>query len=140
MVGVSLLAASYNGLFDLNPHNKQVTRVCRDLEDLDTGIAKFVMHAGRPPTGLEGLSALVIRPTTLERRRGWVQALKAIPSDPWGNAYVYRASTTGTQTTVTIASPGPDGTPNTEDDIETDPRTYSIGDVADGPGGPKGSP
>lgn len=129
LIGVILggfILASYSGLIGGNPHNKRVEQVDRDLQTLETGIAKFAMHAGRPPTEAEGLAALVVRPATLEPARDWVQVLKAIPSDPWKNAYTYRAAINGNHVITTIVSPSCDGTLKTEDDLETDPRDYLI--------------
>lgn len=59
------------------------------IEALGLALDAFRLHAGRYPTSQEGLGALWQRPTSLEGAWRGPYLRKAVPLDPWGNAYVY---------------------------------------------------
>ena len=73
------------------------------------------MIAGAYPTTEQGLDALVTLPTTDPVPQRGKQQFRALPTDPWGNDYSY--SYHPTTNTFSLASPGPDGTISTSDDI-----------------------
>jgi len=87
-----------------------------DIATLKTALGKFEMAAGRYPTESEGLQALVQRPSSLPESVNWQRGLetRTVPTDPWGNDYVYRRPSEGE---YELFSMGPDGRPDTEDDI-----------------------
>jgi general secretion pathway protein G len=74
---------------------------------------------GRYPTTAQGLNALRVQPTTAPEPKKWKGPyLKSdIPSDPWGNAYVYRSPGQKNPDGYDLVSAGPDGSEGTEDDI-----------------------
>jgi general secretion pathway protein G len=86
------------------------------LESLRSGIRDFDMKVGRLPTPSEGLQALVERPAGLPESVNWRRCLdsRTVPTDPWGNDYVYRRPREGE---YELFSKGPDGQADTEDDI-----------------------
>jgi general secretion pathway protein G len=81
-----------------------------DLQSLSIALSTFQVDTGRLPTTTEGLSAL-LTPSPALPNGPYIQR-RAI--DPWGNPYVYRPLT---PTTFDLRSAGPDGKPNTPDDI-----------------------
>ncbi|MFW6133452.1 MAG: type II secretion system major pseudopilin GspG [Planctomycetota bacterium] len=86
------------------------------ISALKQGLKSFDMHAGRLPTTAEGLDALVRRPAGLDEDQwdGPYLDEPEIPTDPWGNAYVYRNEG---ESDYVLFSPGPDGKAGTEDDV-----------------------
>ncbi len=83
------------------------------------GLGTFEMTCGRFPTTSEGLNALVKRPSGLPAVIKWKECLEAtqVPLDPWGREYVYRCPGTVNPRKYDLFSVGPDGKPDTEDDI-----------------------
>jgi general secretion pathway protein G len=67
----------------------QVARA--QIESLDKALDQFRLDMRRYPSAEEGLEALVAKPGNAA---GWngPYLKKSLPSDPWGRAYVYRAS------------------------------------------------
>jgi general secretion pathway protein G len=82
------------------------------LASLSTALNTFAADTGRLPTTAEGLSALLTAPPALASWHG--PYITRPPVDPWGNPYVFRILTS---TTFDLRSAGPDGQPNTADDI-----------------------
>lgn len=78
-----------------------------------TPLNMYYADVGSYPSRLDGLIAA---PPDLKNPAKWGGPYmeKTIPADPWGNPYVYEAS--GDQ--YMVRSSGPDGQPNTADDIE----------------------
>jgi type II secretion system protein G len=61
-----------------------------DMENINTALIKFKNDVGRFPTSTEKLSILVH--STNETVKGWNGPyLSRLPSDPWGNPYIYRS-------------------------------------------------
>ena len=60
------------------------------IEELGAGLDLFHLEVGRYPTTEEGLSALTVKPTGVEKWYGPYLKKKNIPADPWGNDYHYR--------------------------------------------------
>lgn len=57
---------------------------------LEKSLDQFRLDVGRYPSTEQGLAALTIRPQNLERWAG-PYLKKAVPADPWGNNYQYKA-------------------------------------------------
>jgi general secretion pathway protein G len=84
------------------------------VENIAMALEAFSFDCARYPTAAEGLGALKTTPG----EPGWKGPYlkRAIPKDPWGNAYVYvfpglRAPD------CDVYSPGPDHQAGTEDDL-----------------------
>lgn len=81
-----------------------------------TPIMLFKLDVGRYPTTEEGLNALMVSPDAISNR--WKGPyVRSISLDPWGNAYQYRFPALKSKDGYDIWSNGPDGQPDTEDDI-----------------------
>lgn len=71
----------------------------------------------------DGLDALIKAPADENKARSWDSEGylddEVIPADPWGNPYIYEylGATDGARDFPRIRSSGPDGQPNTDDDI-----------------------
>lgn len=65
------------------------TRIHQDFQSIRAAITMFKDVSGRLPTGEEGISALVRRPSSLNPSAPWQQICSASPLDPWGRAYGY---------------------------------------------------
>lgn len=90
-----------------------------DLEMLDKAIGFFQTDMARLPTHTEGLKALVVQPFEAEAWSG-PYLKRGIPTDPWGNAYVYHRARPRGVKAYTVLSRGPDGVEGTSDDIVTE--------------------
>ena len=84
----------------------QVARA--QIESLEKALDQYRLDMRRYPTAEEGLEALVAKPSTAQSWSG-PYLKKALPKDPWGNAYVYR--TPGQKGEFELLSYGRDGKP-----------------------------
>ena len=84
----------------------QVARA--QVESLEKALDQFRLDMRRYPTAEEGLDALVSKPTNATTWSG-PYLKKAVPTDPWGHAYVYR--TPGAKGEFDLFSYGRDGKP-----------------------------
>lgn len=91
-----------------------------DLATLESALEQYSLDAGSYPTQQQGLNALRTRPNDLAedryRRGGY---LKRLQKDPWGNVYLYNRPGRLSGGSYDVYSAGPDGRPNTEDDVLT---------------------
>lgn len=89
------------------------------IASLKSSLTQFDMDCGRLPTTGEGLGALVERPTGLAESIKWQAYLddKKLPTDPWGNEYIYRQPGMTNTDGFDLFSKGPDGVEGTADDI-----------------------
>ena len=61
------------------------------IEAFGSALDLYYLDVGRYPPASEGLTALVRRPSGIEVWNGPYLKGGAVPPDPWGNVYVYRA-------------------------------------------------
>lgn len=78
------------------------------IDSFQKALASYRIDVGNFPTTEEGLSALVTKPATAAKWSGPYLS-KAIPLDPWGKPYIYRAP--GAKSEYEIISYGKDGQP-----------------------------
>ena len=78
------------------------------VESLEKALDQFRLDMRRYPTAEEGLEALVSKPANATTWSG-PYLKKAVPTDPWGHAYVYR--TPGGKSEFDLFSYGRDGKP-----------------------------
>jgi general secretion pathway protein G len=95
------------------PSRKAVAQ--SDVAAMEAALDAFEVDVGRLPTSTEGLAALVQRPTSVERWAGPYLPPRRLLTDPWGNPYRYDPWLSDDQGRVW--SLGPDGKPDTADDI-----------------------
>lgn len=77
------------------------------MENLASALDLFYLDAGRYPTTEEGLAALVRRPAGVSSWSGPYLKSNAVPKDPWGHPYLYRAP--GQSAPYDVGSLGPEG-------------------------------
>lgn len=77
------------------------------IEMLGAALDAYRLHTGRYPSTQEGLNALWLRPSGASDAWRGPYVRKAIPLDPWGNAYEY-ASANGAEE-YELRSLGSDG-------------------------------
>lgn len=92
-------------------------KVMSDLVALESTLDMYRLDNNRYPTTEQGLRALVSKPTVQPEPRNYRQDgyIRRLPQDPWGGDY--QLLNPGQYSDIDIFSPGPDGVPNTEDDI-----------------------
>ena len=93
------------------------------ITQLESGLKLFKVDNGFYPDTQQGLDALIVAPTTgREPRRydpnGYLEG-EQIPFDQWGSEFIYIGPDQSGGNTYEIISPGPDGVPQTEDDISS---------------------
>lgn len=69
----------------------EVTAAKAQLDALDKALQAFRIDVGRYPTDAEGLSALTVQPSGAEGRWRGPYLKAAVPLDPWGTPYQFRA-------------------------------------------------
>ncbi len=83
------------------------------IEMLGAALDAYRLDNGRYPTTEQGLAALWQAPTVEPRAPNWrgPYLRKAVPLDPWGQAYVYGAPGTQSNSGYDLLSYGADGKP-----------------------------
>jgi len=87
-----------------------------DISNLETALDAFEVDTGRYPTSQEGLTALTQQPGGLTDWKG-PYLKRAVPNDPWGNAYVYRIPGQHNTEGYDLYSAGPNGQEGDTDDV-----------------------
>ncbi len=117
MVILSVLAAVVVPKFTRRSEQARVTAARADIANLEVALDAFEIDTGRYPSTQEGLAALVDEPTDV---RNWYGPYikRGVPSDPWGNPYVYRYPGEHNEEGYDLHSYGPDGQSGGGDDID----------------------
>jgi general secretion pathway protein G len=86
------------------------------IEMLGAALDAYRLDNGRYPSTEQGLVALWQAPTAEPRAANWrgPYLRKAVPADPWGAPYVYRAPGTQSASGYDLLSLGADGKPGGE--------------------------
>jgi general secretion pathway protein G len=102
-------------LIMINQANISATKAT--LKTLHNAVIEFKMDTGRFPTEAEGLIALIEQPVDVENYQtgGYIGSTQ-LPKDPWGNDFIYELNPESGEPFL-IRSCGPDGQPETEDDL-----------------------
>ncbi len=87
--------------------NIQTTQT--QIEQLGSALDMFRLEVGRYPTTAEGLEALIRQPPGVSRWNGPYLRRSTIPTDAWGNEFVYRSP--GEHGPYDLLSYGADGSP-----------------------------
>ena len=88
------------------------------IESFSSSLDLFYLDAGRYPTSSEGLTALTERPGNAAIWNGPYLKTGAVPLDPWGHVYTYRApGEHGPYEIVSFGSDGQEGGSGTAADI-----------------------
>jgi general secretion pathway protein G len=91
------------------------------IESFSSSLDLFYLDVGRYPTAGEGLEALVQRPGNADIWNGPYLKTGAVPTDPWGHTYVYRApAERGPYQILSLGSDGQEGGTGTAADLSND--------------------
>jgi general secretion pathway protein G len=81
------------------------------IESFESSLDLFYLDAGRYPSTIEGLTALVKRPAGLASWSGPYLKSGNVPNDPWGRPYGYKSpGEHGAYDIVSFGAGGPGGT------------------------------
>ena len=95
MVIIGLLAGYVGPRFFSQIGKSEVSTTKAQIDAFEKGLDQYRIDVGRYPSSEQGLQALMTAPAGESRWQG-PYLRKAVPADPWGNAYRY-------------ANPGPNG-------------------------------
>ena|ERR1700730_7641259 len=88
------------------------------IESLNSALDLFYLDTGRYPSGAEGLTVLVQRPTEATGWNGPYLKGGFVPKDPWGHVYVYRSpGEHGPYDIISYGADGQEGGTGTASDI-----------------------
>lgn len=111
---IGLLAAYVGPRYVAQLGKSEVTAARAQIEALARALESYRVDNGNYPPSANGLIALRIRPANQPHWNGpYLQ--KDVPLDPWGNAYVYRPTSTGGRD-FELLSYGRDGRPGGTDE------------------------
>ena len=111
-----LVGAGIYSLGDVTSSGKR-TRAKADLNALTAALRGYEVDNTFLPTTEQGLMALVTKPSSRPTPQNWTNKLKKPLLDSWGNPYHYRRPGTKDKGGFDVFSAGPDGLPETADDI-----------------------
>ncbi|KKO65096.1 MULTISPECIES: type II secretion system major pseudopilin GspG [Janthinobacterium] len=109
IVIIGLLAAYVGPKYFAQLGKSEVTVAKAQIEAFEKSLDTYRLDVGRYPTTEEGLAALLVAPPAAGTRWNGPYLKKAVPLDPWGHAYQYRAP--GSKGEYDIVSMGKDGQP-----------------------------
>jgi general secretion pathway protein G len=117
LVILATLAAIVTPKFTKRSEQARITATRTQIAQFEVALDAFEIDVGRYPTTVEGLRALVERPTS--DAEAWQQAYlkRDIPLDPWGNEYLYRYPGQHNEDGYDLYSYGPDRKLGGDDDI-----------------------
>jgi len=114
LVILAVLAAVVVPKFTNRSEQARTTAAQTDISVIEGAIDQFEVDNGRFPTNDEGIGALVQAPGNVQSWRG-PYIKRGIPTDPWGNPYVYRYPGTNNPSSYDLFSTGPDGREGNDD-------------------------
>ena len=115
VVAIIALLAAYVGPKYFSQVGKSEQAVARSqIEAISRALGAYRLDVGNFPSTEEGLGALLNKPANAAKWNG-PYLEKAVPPDPWGRAYIYRAPGAN-NADFDIASYGKDGQPGGEGD------------------------
>ena len=85
----------------------RVSAAKTDVSNLMQSLKLYKLDNQRYPTTEQGLTALVVKPTTGPTPINWKPYLDKLPNDPWGNPYQYLNP--GIKGEIDVMSLGADG-------------------------------
>ncbi len=101
----------------------QKQKVQSDLLGFKEMLAAYQLESGALPTTEQGLKVLWSRPTVEPVPQHWRAMLESETLDPWQHSYQYRNPGKHNPDRYDVFSLGPDGLPDTADDIGNWPDT-----------------
>ena len=107
------------------PDEARVAVAKTDIRTIAASLEMYRLDARTYPTTAQGLQALIEKPVDAPVPASWASGgyLPAMPADPWGNPYLYRApSDAGTYDLTSLGADGVAGGDGVDADI-TNNRT-----------------
>jgi general secretion pathway protein G len=117
LVILGILAAIVVPKFSGRTNDAKIAAATTEIASFTTALNAFEVDTGTFPRGKEGLQFLVTAPSDVTGWKGPYLSKNEIPLDPWLQPYNYEAPGRNNQSGFDLSSNGPDGQPNTEDDI-----------------------
>ncbi len=115
VVILGILAATIIPQFIGTKQEAKVSAAKANIAELEAALERFNIHVDRYPTTDEGLSVLVERPSSDDKKwRG--PYIKLLRPDPWGNPYQYRNPGVHHPSNFDLWSRGADGVDGGEGD------------------------
>jgi len=108
MVIIGMLAGFVAPKFFAQIGKSQTKTARAQIDALEKSLDQYRLDVGRYPSNEQGLAALMDRPTG-EAKWSGPYLKKAVPMDPWSNAYVYKFP--GEHGEYDLISHGKDGQP-----------------------------
>ena len=95
------------------------TAAAMQISNIETALDNYYKHNGFYPTTIQGLKALVSKPTIRPEPKNYQEGgyMKKVPLDSWGNPFIYRNPGEKELGLFDLISCGADGEEGTEDDI-----------------------
>ncbi len=108
VVILSILAAIVVPKIMDRPEQARITKAKNDIRALEASLNLYRLDNMLYPTTDQGLEALVSKPSGSPEPKNWKEGgyLDRLPSDPWGNAYLYLNP--GSHSSIDIYSTGLD--------------------------------
>ncbi|MCQ9617064.1 type II secretion system major pseudopilin GspG [Paenalcaligenes niemegkensis] len=94
------------------PDQARATAARQDVASIMQALKLYRLDNGSYPDNEQGLSALVVKPSTGRTPNNWRSYLERLPDDPWGNPYHYLNP--GNYADIDVFSLGADGEPGGE--------------------------
>jgi len=116
---IALILGGAMGLMGGIGDAAKMQRVDGDFSAYGAGLDTYKINAGNYPTTAQGLKALIEKPSSSPIPKRWVQISTKLNQDPWGNDYRYRRNGKKDSSRYEIISNGPDGNPDSDDDISS---------------------
>jgi len=127
LVIIGILAGYVGPRIMGHPDDAKRTMAGAQIGGLETALESYRLDNGSYPSTEQGLQALVEAPSTGQSaskwREGGYMKKRKLPSDPWGNAYVYLSP--GTHSDFDIICYGADGESGGEG-IDADINNWEI--------------
>lgn len=108
MVIIGLLAAYVGPKYFSQVGKSEVKTTRAQIVGFEKALQQYRLDVGTLPSTEQGLQALLAKPSNVNKWDG-PYLEKALPADPWGNAYIYVAP--GEHGEFDISSTGRDGRP-----------------------------
>lgn len=101
----------------------KVSAAVVSIDSVKKSLNTFFLDCGFFPSTEQGLQALIEQPGVGRKCKnydpdGYLEK-KSAPLDPWSSELIYTSPGQNNPSSFDLSSPGPDGTPGTDDDINS---------------------
>ncbi|MFC1494449.1 type II secretion system major pseudopilin GspG [Thermodesulfobacteriota bacterium] len=117
MVIITVLAAVVVPKFTGRSEQARITAASTDIANIEVALDAFEVDNGRYPSKSEGLKALIENRSNAVSWKG-PYLKRGVPTDPWGNPYIYTQPGRYNAYGYDLYSYGPDKKEGGDDDID----------------------